>query len=54
MGPRKAKALVCEWEDGTMEVSIAGAAAFTELPETIRKTARPHSACRQADGGAES
>src|SRR5258708_3200331 len=41
-GPTKSKALVCEWEDGTMEVYYRGERlAFTELKEPIRKTARP-------------
>jgi hypothetical protein len=41
-GPTQSKALVCEWEDGTMEVYYRGKRlAFTELPEPIRKTARP-------------
>src|SRR6266576_3233296 len=41
-GPTQSKALVCEWEDGTMEVYYRGERlAFTELPEPIRKTARP-------------
>jgi transposase len=37
-GPTKSKALVCEWEDGTMEVYYRGECiAFTELREPIRK-----------------
>ena len=41
-GPTQSKALVCEWEDGAMEVYYRGErAAFIELKEPIRKTARP-------------
>ena len=41
-GPTRSKALLCEWEDGTMEVCYRGERiAFTELKETIRKTAEP-------------
>jgi hypothetical protein len=41
-GPTKSKTLVCEWEDGTMEVYYRGErVAFTELKEPIRKTVRP-------------
>ena len=41
-GPTRSKALVCEWEDGAMEVYYRGERlAFTELPESIRKPARP-------------
>jgi transposase len=37
-GPTKSKALVCEWEDGTMEVYYRGERiAFAELREPIRK-----------------
>ena len=37
-GPTKSKALVCEWEDQTMEVYYRGAQiAFTELREPLRK-----------------
>jgi transposase len=37
-GPTKSKALVCEWEDGAMEVYYRGERmAFTELTEPIRK-----------------
>jgi len=40
-GPRQSKALVCEWEDGAMQVYYRGErVAFTELKEPIRKTAR--------------
>jgi hypothetical protein len=41
-GPTQSKALVCEWEDGTMQVYYRGERiAFTELKEPIRKTTRP-------------
>src|SRR6202521_5160603 len=41
-GPTKSKALVCEWEDGAIEVYYRGErVGFTELKEPIRKTARP-------------
>jgi hypothetical protein len=41
-GPTQSKALVCEWEDGTMQVYYRGQRiAFTELKEPIRKTTRP-------------
>lgn len=41
-GPTKSKALVCEWEDGAMEVYYRGERiAFTELKEPVRKTAQP-------------
>jgi len=41
-GPTQSKALVCEWEDGAMQVYYRGErVAFTELKEPIRKTARP-------------
>jgi transposase len=41
-GPTQSKALVCEWEDGTMAVYYRGErVAFIELKEPIRKTARP-------------
>jgi hypothetical protein len=41
-GPTKSKALVCEWEDGTMEVYYRGERiAFTELREPARKAERP-------------
>jgi transposase len=37
-GPTKSKALVCEWEDRTMEVYYRGECiAFTELREPLRK-----------------
>jgi transposase len=40
--PTQSKALVCEWEDGAMQVYYRGErVAFTELKEPIRKTARP-------------
>jgi len=36
-GPTKSKALVCEWEDGTIEVYYRGERmAFTEIPEPVR------------------
>jgi hypothetical protein len=38
-GPTRSKALVCEWEDETMEVYYRGErVAFTELKEPIGKT----------------
>jgi transposase len=41
-GPTQSKALVCEWEDGAMQVYYRGErVAFTELKEPIRKTTRP-------------
>jgi transposase len=41
-GPTQSKALVCEWEDGAVQVYYRGErVAFTELKEPIRKTARP-------------
>jgi hypothetical protein len=41
-GPTRKKALVCEWEEGTMEVYYRGERiAFTDLKEPIRKTAEP-------------
>jgi hypothetical protein len=41
-GPTQSKALVCEWEDGAIEVYYRGErVAFIELKEPIRKTARP-------------
>jgi transposase len=41
-GPTQSKALVCEWEDGAMQVYYRGErVAFTELKEPIRKTLRP-------------
>src|SRR5436853_2219633 len=41
-GPTQSKALVCEREDGTMEVYYRGERiAFTELKEPTRKTAEP-------------
>jgi hypothetical protein len=37
-GPTQSKALVCEWEDGAMEVYYRGErTAFTELKEPIPK-----------------
>jgi transposase len=37
-GPTQSKALVCEWEDGAMEVYYRGERmAFTELQEPVRK-----------------
>jgi len=42
-GPNRRKALVCEWEDGTMEVHYRGEKiAFTELCEPREKTSAPH------------
>jgi transposase len=41
-GPTQSKALVCEWQDGAIEVYYRGEQiAFTELKEPIRKTAGP-------------
>lgn len=41
-GPTQSKAVVCEWEDGAMQVYYRGErVAFTELKEPIRKTTRP-------------
>jgi len=41
-GPSRSKALVCEWEDGTMEVQYRGQKmAFTELREPTRKASPP-------------
>jgi len=41
-GPTQSKALVCEWEDGTMEVYYRGERiAFSEFKEPIRKSAQP-------------
>jgi len=41
-GPTQSKALVCEWEDGAIEVYYRGErVAFTELKEPIRKSAQP-------------
>ena len=40
-GPTQSKALVCEWEDGTMEVYYRGERiAFSEFKEPIRKSAQ--------------
>jgi hypothetical protein len=37
-GPTRSKALLCEWEDGTLEVHYRGKAmAFTELPGPIQR-----------------
>jgi transposase len=41
-GPSKSKALVCEWEDGTMEVYYRGERMeFTEISEPVPKPAPP-------------
>jgi hypothetical protein len=41
-GPTQSKALVCEWEDGAMEVYYRGERIrFTERKEPIRKPAAP-------------
>jgi transposase len=41
-GPTQSKALVCEWEDGTMEVYYRGERiAYTELQDAIEKAPRP-------------
>lgn len=44
-GPSKSKALVCEWEDGTMKVYYQGERiTFKELQEPMRKPTAPGSA----------
>jgi transposase len=41
-GPTRSKALVCEWEDGTMQVYYRGERMdYTELPEAMPKASRP-------------
>src|SRR6267378_1439190 len=41
-GPTRSKALVCEWEDGTMAAYYRGERlAFTELQEPTQKASRP-------------
>jgi hypothetical protein len=41
-GPTKSKALVCEWEDGTMEVYYRGERMeFTEISQPVRKPCPP-------------
>jgi transposase len=41
-GPTQSKALMCEWEDGAMEVYYRGQRmAFTELQEPMPKASRP-------------
>ena len=41
-GPTKSKALVCEWEDGTMEVYYRGERMeFREIAEPVRKPSPP-------------
>ena len=41
-GPTKSKALVCEWEDGTIETYYRGERIkFMEIPEPVRKPAPP-------------
>jgi hypothetical protein len=41
-GPTRSKALVCEWEDGTMKVYYRGEAiAFTELKKQPQKASAP-------------
>jgi transposase len=41
-GPTRSKALVCEWEDGTMEVHYRGEKiAFSTLPEPIQRPSAP-------------
>ena len=41
-GPTRSKALVCEWEDGTMKVYYRGEAiAFTELKKPPQKASAP-------------
>ena len=44
-GPTQSKALVCEWEDGAIEVYYRGErVAFIELQEPIRKPVQPNPA----------
>jgi Helix-turn-helix domain len=41
-GPTHSKALVCEWEDGTMQVYYRGERmGYAELPEAMPKASRP-------------
>jgi len=41
-GPTKSQALVCEWEDGTLEVYYRGERiGYTQLTEPLRKPPRP-------------
>jgi transposase len=41
-GPNQSKAVVCEWEEGAIEVHYRGERiAFTELPEPMRKSPAP-------------
>lgn len=48
-GPTKSKALVCEWEDGSMEVCYRGERiAYTELPEPSKKTPPPSAPAARA------
>ncbi len=47
-GSRKSKALVCEWEDGSMAIYHQGEKmAFTELPEAPAKATPPRAAVAQ-------
>jgi hypothetical protein len=48
-GPTQSKALVCEWEDGAMEVYYRGERmAFTELHAPERKASEPRSLAARA------
>jgi len=48
-GPTKSKALVCEWEDGTMEVYYRGdRMQFTEISEPVRKPSPPRAPAARA------
>jgi transposase len=48
-GPSRSKALVCEWEDGTMEVHYRGdKIAFTELGEPRKKPSPPSAPAARA------
>jgi transposase len=48
-GSRKSKALVCEWDDGSMAIYHQGEKiAFTELPEAPAKLTRPEAAAARA------
>jgi transposase len=48
-GPTKSKALVCEWEDRTMEVHYRGERMeFTEISEPVPKTSPPSASAARA------
>ena len=48
-GPTKSKALVCEWEDGTIEVYYRGERMrFKEISEPVRKAAPPPASVARA------